>query len=61
MEVSGQLQTLAASFLGKFHLVPSGLEAGWATELVWMLWNREKISSLCQDQTLAIQSICYND
>jgi len=36
MEVSGQLHALAALPLGKEFLLPTGLEARWAPEPVWM-------------------------
>jgi hypothetical protein len=42
MEVSGQLHAPAALPPGKESPVPSGEEAGWATELVWITLRREK-------------------
>jgi hypothetical protein len=42
MEVGGQLHALAALILGKKPPVPIVQEDGWASEPVWMLWNREK-------------------
>jgi hypothetical protein len=41
MEVNGQLHTLAGSPLGKELWIPIVQEAGWALELVLMLWRRK--------------------
>jgi hypothetical protein len=59
MEVSGQLQALAALPPGKEPLVPTGYEAGWAPESVWTLWNKE-ISYPCREShpdSLAAQAV----
>jgi len=40
--LSGQLHAPAALSLGIYPPVPSGKEAGWASELVWTWWQREK-------------------
>jgi hypothetical protein len=42
MEVSDQLHALAPLPTGKEPVVNTGQDAGWAPELVWMLWSREK-------------------
>jgi hypothetical protein len=42
MEMSVQLHTSAALLPRKEIAVPRVQDAGWATELVWMLWSREK-------------------
>jgi hypothetical protein len=42
MEMSRQLHTPAALSRGKEPLVPIGQEDEWASELVWLLWRREK-------------------
>jgi hypothetical protein len=55
MEVSGQLHVLAALTPGKEALISIGSEAGWAPELVWMQWQREKIPA--RNQTLVIQTV----
>jgi hypothetical protein len=39
---SDQLRALANSPPRKETLVPIGYEAGWASELVWTQWWREK-------------------
>jgi len=43
MEVSGQIHVHDPAALppGKGHLVPNGLEAGWAPEPVWTRWWRD--------------------
>jgi len=41
MQVSGQLRAPAALLPGKEHPVLIG-QAGWAPELVWKRWRREK-------------------
>jgi len=46
MKVTGHLQALGTSPPGKELTVPIGWEAGWAPELVWTWWRREKIPSL---------------
>jgi hypothetical protein len=43
--VNDQLHVPAALPQGKKPPVPIGLVAGWAPELVWMLWRREKLCS----------------
>jgi hypothetical protein len=43
MEMSGQLQALAALPSGKEDLVTTGEEVGWAPEPVWTRWWREKL------------------
>jgi hypothetical protein len=42
MKVSGQIHAPAALSPGKEPPVPVGYEAGWAQDLVWTLWSREK-------------------
>jgi hypothetical protein len=39
MEIS--LRRPAYWILGKEPPVPTGQDAGWAPELIWMLWRRE--------------------
>jgi hypothetical protein len=41
MEVSGQPHVLVALLLGKQPPVPIVEDAGWAPELVWIIWRRE--------------------
>jgi hypothetical protein len=45
-EKNDQLHVLAALLPGKELLVPTGQEAGWVIELVWMQWQREEFPSL---------------
>jgi hypothetical protein len=59
MEVSGELRALVALPSGKESLVPIGWEAGWASELVLMLWSREKSLIPVVNQTLAIQPVAH--
>ena len=40
--MSGQYHSLIALPLGKKTPVPTEQEFGWAPELVWTLWTREK-------------------
>jgi hypothetical protein len=42
MEASAVLHAPTALTLAKKPPVPIELEAGWAAELFWTLWNREK-------------------
>jgi hypothetical protein len=42
MEVSGQINAPLVLPPGIELLVPIGQETGWAPELGWTLWNREK-------------------
>jgi hypothetical protein len=39
MQISDQFESRAALRLGKDLLIFIGLEAGWAQEVVWMLWE----------------------
>jgi hypothetical protein len=57
MEVSGQLDVPAALLPGKESLVPIVLEAGWAPELVWTLWRKEKWLYPTGNWTTAIQPV----
>jgi hypothetical protein len=43
MELSGKLPAPATLTPNKEHVVPTGKEAGYMPELVWMLWRRKKI------------------
>jgi hypothetical protein len=63
MKVSGQLNTPATLPLRKESPLPIGKEAGWATELVWMLWSGQKSLAPARNQTLAIQPVtrCNTD
>jgi hypothetical protein len=45
MEVSGQLNALAALIPGKESPVLIGYEAGWTPEQVWKMWRGDKFSS----------------
>jgi hypothetical protein len=42
MDVTGQLHAFAALPLKKGSLESTVQEAGWASEMVWTLWRREK-------------------
>jgi hypothetical protein len=44
--VDGHLHALATLSLGKQSLAPIVLEAGWASELVLMVWKREPLPLL---------------
>jgi hypothetical protein len=55
MEASGQHHMLAALPLGKVAAVPIEYEPGWAPELVWLLWKREKSLTFSGNQTM----ICW--
>jgi hypothetical protein len=57
MEVSGQLQTLAALPPEKEPLVPIGYEAGWAPGRVWTPWSIRKFLVPARNQTPAIQPV----
>jgi hypothetical protein len=57
-EVSGQLHVAPTALLpGNEPLVPIGQEAGWAPELVWMLWSRWSPIYPSNNQTPAVQAI----
>jgi hypothetical protein len=47
----------------KEPFVPNIREAGWAPELFWTLWGREKFLTLAENQTPSIQPTvcCYTD
>jgi hypothetical protein len=51
MEVSGQLHTLAILPPGERTPVPTGKEAGWAPELFWTLWKKEKFLAPAENQS----------
>jgi hypothetical protein len=55
MEVSGQLHTFAA-----LPPVPIGWEGGWAPQLVWTQWRREKYLALTGNRTPAVQPMQRN-
>jgi hypothetical protein len=55
MEMSGRLHAQAPLLLAKESPVPTGWEARWATEPVWMLWTREKYLALAENPTSVIQ------
>jgi hypothetical protein len=54
MEVRGWFHALAALPLRKEYLVAIGREAGWAPDLVWTLWIKEKSLSAVRNRTLAV-------
>jgi hypothetical protein len=56
MEPSGQLQAPAALPPDKLPPLPIGYDDGWAPELVWTLWRKDKISH-ARNQTRAVQPV----
>jgi hypothetical protein len=47
--------------LGRETLVPNGQEAGWAQELLWMLWSRQKSLAPARNRAPAVQPIaCHS-
>jgi hypothetical protein len=60
---TGQLQALAALLPGQQPSVPIGQEFGWAPEMVWTLWKREKYLAHAGKRTPVIQAIArrYTD
>jgi len=44
----------------KEPLEPTGYEAGWDQEPVWMPWQRGKITVAAGNQTLAVQPIAQS-
>jgi hypothetical protein len=52
MDMSGQLYALAALPMGKTSLLLIRYKAGWAAELVWTFWRREKFHASTSNQTL---------
>jgi hypothetical protein len=59
MEVNGQLHALVISLLEKQHSVL--WRAGWAPQLVWMLWRREESHPPVEDFPLIITNPCLLD
>jgi hypothetical protein len=57
MEVSGQLQALLLSLQRKEPSVSVGEVAGWASEVVWTLWSREKNFDTAGNGTTAVHPI----
>jgi hypothetical protein len=53
MKVSGQLHGPTSLPLGNEQSVPTGEEARWALEQVWMLWATEESLSLQEIETLS--------
>jgi hypothetical protein len=61
MGVSSQHHALAALYTwGNNPRVPTGQEAGWASEPVWMHRLEEKSSASVRDQTPVGQSVVRN-
>jgi hypothetical protein len=58
MEASGQLHAPAALPPGKAPPIPTGYEAWWAPESVWMLWRRDK-SCTARNRTQVVQLIVH--
>jgi hypothetical protein len=52
MVVSGQFHTTVTLFLGKEPVMTLDQEAGWALELVWLFFRREKSVAAARNQTL---------
>jgi hypothetical protein len=52
---SGQIHILAALHPNKELPVPTKFEDGWAPELVWALWRKEKSLALAGNRTPAVQ------
>jgi len=50
MEVSGELHNPATLPPQKEAPPPTGKEAGWAPELVWMRWHKEKLPTFARIQ-----------
>jgi hypothetical protein len=42
MDVGGELHKLAALSLGKEQPIPIEQETGWAPQLIWAFWRRDK-------------------
>jgi hypothetical protein len=57
MEVNGQPHVLASLSLGKQLVLHIAQEAGWAPELVWMLWNRGESLALLGSEPLIVQPV----
>jgi hypothetical protein len=58
MEVSGQHHAVATLYpRGKDPPIPTGQEAGWASELVWTQRLEEKSSVSVRDRTPVVQSV----
>jgi hypothetical protein len=57
MEVSGHLDALVALSPGKEPLLPTGKEARWAPEPVWIWYQREKFPIPAENQTLITQPV----
>jgi hypothetical protein len=58
MEVSGQFHAPVALSPGEVPPVATEYGAGWAAELVWTLWNREK-SAPTRNRNLAVQTVAH--
>jgi hypothetical protein len=57
MEVSGQRHDPVALYSWEWTLGTVGLEAVWASELVWKQWIRKNYFASAGDRTLVVQLV----